>query len=59
MVPPRADLPTGVTNFVVQNGQDQLLVEKNSLNSEKKALPNEGEKERPIAINLIHSKLQL
>lgn len=58
MVPPRADLPSGVTNYVSQNGLDQLLIEKNSLNLEKEALPNEGEKERRIAINFINAKLQ-
>ena len=59
MVPPRADLPDGVTNYVTPNGLHQLLEEKKALNTEKELLPPENEKERRIAINLINSKLQL
>ena len=59
MVPPRADLPDGVTNYVTPNGLHQLLEEKKALNTEKEQLPPENEKERRIAINLINSKLQL
>ena len=59
MVPPRADLPDGVTNYVTQNGLHQLLEEKKALQIEKEQLSPENEKERRIALNLINAKLQL
>jgi len=31
LVPPRANLPEGVTNYVTQSGMDALLVEKENL----------------------------
>jgi len=59
MVPPRADLPLGVNNYVTQFGLNQLLEEKNTLNTNKDLLPQKNEKERRIAVNLINAKLQL
>ncbi|TLP79169.1 GreA/GreB family elongation factor [Maribacter sp. ACAM166] len=59
MVPPRADLPVGVTNYVTPQGLDELLAEKKTLHTEKEQLPKENEKERRIASNLISAKLQL
>lgn len=59
MVPPRADLPAGVTNYVTQIGMDKLLAERRMLNEEKEQVPRENEKERRIALNLINAKLQL
>ena len=59
MVPPRADLPIGVTNYVTQTGMDTLMAEKKALNIEKDKLQQENEKERRIASNLINAKLQL
>ena len=38
IVPPRADLPEGVTNYVTQIGMDELLEEKQSLIDEKENL---------------------
>jgi transcription elongation factor GreB len=36
IVPPRADLPEGVVNYVTQGGMDELLNEKQELISEKR-----------------------
>lgn len=58
-VPPRADLPDGVTNYVTQRGLDQLMEERKTFNAEREQLPEENDKERRIATNLIHAKLQL
>lgn len=59
MVPPRADLPEGVTNYVTQVGMDELLAEKQDLNDEKDRLDNSNENEKRIASNHINAKLQL
>ncbi|TXD85361.1 GreA/GreB family elongation factor [Subsaximicrobium wynnwilliamsii] len=59
MVPPRADLPEGLKNYVTQTGMDQLLAEKEALLSEIKALDSTNEKDKRIAHNLINSKLDL
>ena len=36
MVPPRAHLPEGVTNYVTQVGMNELLAEKKMLENEKR-----------------------
>lgn len=59
LVPPRADLPQGVTNYVTQVGMDELLQEKENLLSEIENLDPSNEKEKRIATNHIHAKLQL
>jgi len=59
MVPPRAYLPEGVSNFVTPNGMNQLLAEKLMLVSEKNNPPNTNENERRLALNYINTKLQL
>ena len=59
MVPPRAYLPTGVTNYVTQAGMDDLLAERQALMDEIKNLDITSEKERRIAANHINAKLQL
>ena len=59
LVPPRAYLPEGVTNFVTQYGMDQLLAEKQMLVNEKNNLNNTNENEKRIALNYINAKLQL
>ncbi len=59
MVPPRADLPEGVTNYVTQMGMDELLAEKQLLIDEKDTMDNANENERRIAVNHINAKLQL
>jgi len=59
IVPPRADLPEGVTNYVTQVGMNELLAEKEMLIDEKTNLDNSNENEKRIALNYINAKLQL
>jgi transcription elongation factor GreB len=59
LVPHRAYLPEGVTNFVTPFGMNQLLAEKQMLVNEKNNLNNASENEKRIALNYINSKLQL
>jgi len=59
MVPKRAYLPEGVTNFVTRNGMEQLLAEKEALILEKEDLNIANENERRIAVNYINARLQL
>jgi transcription elongation factor GreB len=59
MVPQRAYLPAGATNFVTQTGMNQLLAEKQMLENEKNNLNNASENEKRIELNYINAKLQL
>ncbi len=59
IVPPRAELPEGVTNYVTQVGMDELLAEKQMLINEKENLSSANENEKRIAFNHINAKLQL
>jgi transcription elongation factor GreB len=59
IVPPRADLPEGIVNYVTQGGMDELLNEKQELISEKENLEITDENERRIALNYINAKSQL
>jgi transcription elongation factor GreB len=59
IVPQRAFLPEGVTNFVTPNGMSQLLAENQMLVDEKNNLDIANENEKRIAINYINAKLQL
>jgi transcription elongation factor GreB len=59
MVPPRANLPEGITNYVTRVGMDELLAEKQKLIGEKDHLDSTNENERRIALNFINAKLQL
>jgi transcription elongation factor GreB len=59
MVPPRAELPEGVTNYVTRTGYDQLLAEKQILINERDNVNSINENERRIAVNFINAKLQL
>ncbi|MDX1363675.1 GreA/GreB family elongation factor [Arenibacter latericius] len=59
IVPPRADLPDGVANYVTQIGLDALLTEKEVLIQEIDNVDRSNEKESRIAINHINAKLQL
>jgi transcription elongation factor GreB len=58
-LPPRADLPEGVTNYVTQAGMDELLEEKQMLLNEKRMPDSTSENEKRIALNHINAKLQL
>ncbi|MFB0909480.1 MAG: GreA/GreB family elongation factor [Flavobacterium sp.] len=59
IVPPRADLPEGIVNYVTQGGMGELLNEKQELISEKENLKIIDENERRLALNYINAKLQL
>ncbi|GEQ85849.1 transcription elongation factor GreB [Patiriisocius marinistellae] len=59
IVPPRADLPDRVTNYVTQVGMDALENEKNALIASKDIVEAINENERRITINYINAKLQL
>jgi transcription elongation factor GreB len=59
IVPQRAYLPEGVTNFVTRFGMNQLLSEKQILENEKGNLNNASENEKRIELNYINAKLQL
>lgn len=59
MVPQRAFLPEGATNFVTPDGMDQLLAEKQMLIKEKDDLSSTSESEKRIALNYINAKLNL
>lgn len=59
IVPQRAYLPEGVTNFVTPYGMNQLLAEKQMLVNEKNNLNIANENEKRIALNYINVKLQL
>jgi len=59
IVPKRAYLPEGMTNFVTPFGMNQLLTEKQMLVSERNNLNNTNENEKRIALNYVNAKLQL
>jgi transcription elongation factor GreB len=59
IVPPRADLPINVVNYVTQVGMDELLYEKQEFINEKDNLEITDENERRIALNHINAKLLL
>ena len=59
MVPKRAYLPEGVTNFVTRAGMEQLMAEKDTLIREREELNIANENERRIAVNYINARLQL
>ena len=59
IVPQRAFLPEGVSNFVTQAGMNQLLAEQQLLINERDNLSSTSENEKRIALNYINAKLQL
>jgi transcription elongation factor GreB len=59
IIPQRAFLPEGVTNFVTQVGINQLLDERQMLTSEKDNLSGASENEKRITLNYINAKLHL
>ena len=59
MVPQRAHLPDGVTNFVTRTGMDLLLAERDALMKERESVSITSENEKRIALNFINAKLQL
>ncbi len=59
IVPPRADLPEGVTNYVTEIGMNALQEEKQELIKSIDDLVSINDNERRIAVNHINAKLQL
>ncbi len=59
IVPPRADLPEGIVNYVTPVGMNELLTEKQTLINEKNNLDSSNEDEKRIALNHINAKLHL
>lgn len=59
MVPPRADLPEGIVNYVTQVGMDELLAEKQMLITERNNLDSSNDNEKRISLNYINAKLNL
>ena len=59
LVPPRAYLPNGVTNYVTPNGFKELRHEQNSLISERKILKEQSAESNRVQINYITAKLRL
>ena len=59
IVPPRADLPVGVINYVTEIGYDELLSERTKMLDERENLAISDENERRIALNYLTAKLQL
>ncbi|WP_192349338.1 GreA/GreB family elongation factor [Algoriphagus sp. Y33] len=59
LVPPRADLPDDVINYVTENGMEELLAEKQGLIEEKSAIEAATEQEKRIASNFINAKIHL
>ncbi len=57
LVPPRADLPSGVTNYMTPNGMEELMAERQALLQERNSLEASTEQEKRIASNYISSKL--
>lgn len=59
VIPPRAALPPGVTNYVTPAGYRLLLEEKEALEEERKILPKDNEGEYRRASLFIDGKLKL
>ena len=59
MIPPRAALPEGVVNYVTPNGMEQLLKERETLQTEIKELTITDERERRRTLAVIEGKLKL
>ena len=59
IVPPRAYLPEGTTNYVTREGLDELLAEREELINEKENLNKADENEKRIVQNHINAKLYL
>lgn len=59
LIPPRAALPPGVTNYVTPQGLEALLAEKVKLEEDKAANKKENEAERRYENMMIEGKLKL
>lgn len=59
MVPPRAALPAGITNYVTPKGWLDLVSEKESLEKERANIPSENETEHRRRLVVVNGKLNL
>ena len=59
MIPPRADLPPGMVNYVTEFGHGELLSERDKMIYERDNLLISDENENRITVNFINAKLQL
>jgi transcription elongation factor GreB len=59
IVPPRADLPAGVPNYVTNSGMQQLQEEKELLLSKLKELGASEDHEKVNTINIVNIQLQM
>lgn len=59
IVPPRADLPPGVVNYVTENGYAELIAERDQMVAERENISAADDNERRIAANYLTAKLQL
>ncbi|WP_310991027.1 GreA/GreB family elongation factor [Aequorivita marina] len=59
IIPPRAALPEGTTNYVTPNGMQELLKEREQLEAERTNLDTTHEQQRRIELGVINGKLDL
>ncbi|HEA31196.1 MAG TPA: GreA/GreB family elongation factor [Leeuwenhoekiella sp.] len=59
LIPPRAALPDGATNYVTPHGLQQLQEERDQLESEIANLDEEDDRERRRALALLNGKFNL
>lgn len=58
-IPPRADLPPGMINYVTPKGYDQLIAERQDLESQLSSITVTDEKERRHLSTVLTGKLNL
>lgn len=59
IIPPRAALPEGTTNYVTPNGIKQLLEEREQIEEERANLNTTHEQQRRIELGVINGRLNL
>lgn len=59
IIPPRAALPAGITNYVTPSGKQALLTEKKTLENAQTNLPHDNDTERRRMSMIIDGKLRL
>lgn len=59
IIPPRAALPEGTTNYVTPIGMQQLLKEREQLEGERTNLETTHEQQRRIELGVINGKLDI
>lgn len=59
IIPPRAALPEGTTNYVTPKGMKELLSEREQIENERATLDTTHEQQRRIELTVINGKLDL